>query len=51
MISNITQKLMELVKQRKTPKVVTKQGSNYKISRGRSYRSYGSVGYSYDDDE
>ena len=46
---NVTQKLTALVKQRKTPIVVTKQSSNYLGSR-RTGSSFSGGGYSSDND-
>jgi len=47
---DVTQKLVELVKQRKTPVIITKQNSDYKSSR-RSRGSFASAGYFEDSDE
>ena len=47
---NITQKLTKLVKQRKTPQIVIKQGSDRGIKR-KTNRSFGSESYYYSNDE
>jgi len=47
---DITHKLLELVKKRKTSIVVTKQNSDYKATR-RISRGYSGESYSYESEE